>query len=94
MDLDGLYKLVKQGNDFSKERFEYIEEFIKVQNTATRARVEEIHDSLKREINGQAIRTDKVEAYIEKDKKQKWMFSGAVAVIASALGIFWAKIFS
>jgi len=52
MDIDGLYELVKQGNEFNKEKFSGITELIKAQNSRVRAKIEETHDSLKREING------------------------------------------
>lgn len=41
-------------------------------------------------IVNQVKRHDK---YIEKDKKQKWIISGAVMVLASGIGAFWNKIF-
>jgi len=34
------------------------------------------------------------EDYIEKDKKQKWLLSGAVMILASGIGAFWNKIFN
>lgn len=34
------------------------------------------------------------EDYIEKDKKQKWLLSGTVMILASGIGAFWNKIFN
>lgn len=52
MDIDGLYELVKQGNDFNKEKFNNIDALIKAQSTRTRGHIEDVHDRLKKEING------------------------------------------
>jgi len=60
MDIDGLYELVKQGNDFNKEKFNGITELINAQNSSVRAKIEETHDSLKREINGHTKELNKI----------------------------------
>ena len=52
MDIDGLHKLIEQCNTFNAEKFNGITELINAQNSRVRAKIEETHDSLKREING------------------------------------------
>jgi len=52
MDIDGLSKLIEQCNQFNADKFNNMEALINAQNTRTRAQIEDVHDRLKKEING------------------------------------------
>ena len=51
MDIDGLYKLLKQSQNFNKEKFADIVDIINAQNSRSRAKSEELHDLMMLKFN-------------------------------------------